>query len=178
MTEPKEKEVFETGTPKIRISLAEFRPDDVTVRVADELGNYTTFPVRDEHSGRQSARFLAEKIQVLAKPRKRRSPPRRARWWYVIKQKDVQTLPIYGIMDMLRHDGSQVECTGPHGFWMLSKDGADGAPLPNEERWRCFDIKIYVISKNVCPPTGEEVERCVAEEDRIIEMEKEKLACR
>lgn len=59
---------FETGTNKLNITLERWEHSDgseLIVRVGDRVGNFTTFKVDDEASGRMSARFLADKVLAL-----------------------------------------------------------------------------------------------------------------
>lgn len=98
----------------------------------------------------------------------------KSRWWYVTKSEHLEGHSVGAVMDMLRYDGARVECNAPVGFWLLSKEADGGYPPPNEERWRSFMIRVYVICKSPYAPSREEVSKVVAEEDRLSEARKAK----
>lgn len=61
-------ESFATGTKKLTVELVQDSSGEWRTRIADDLGNFTTFPGDDDQNcARMSAQFLADKIAALAR---------------------------------------------------------------------------------------------------------------
>lgn len=64
--DPKIIKPFDTGTKKVSVNLVHWRPEDLGVQIIDRLGNFTSFPVADEHEGKMKAEFLANMFRAVA----------------------------------------------------------------------------------------------------------------
>jgi len=64
--------VFDTGTPKINVSMVNYSGDNWCMRVSDGTGNFTTLPADGRGCTEMSARFVADLIKKMMGKKARR----------------------------------------------------------------------------------------------------------
>lgn len=55
---------------------------------------------------------------------------------YTIPRADVESMPVFDMLDMLRYEGATVESNAPDGYYLFRVEGKE----PEVRRWRSFGI--------------------------------------